>query len=226
MKKKKLPGWIQNVHLAGLLQSVPGVLLSYWLFQGMLYMGSRERIFKVLVDILLTVLFWSFGVSLLMAIILAHTVNMFINGHFFAMLSHIGVGAIEPADFIGYVERLHGRIQRQRFLLGAAAYGSLSKNLFRATSDIDLRVFPGKGSLSWPKAVFWVFRERFRALINSFPLDVYSFDFDSIDAKMKADEPPIIFFDPQGNIAGKYRNHVQFGDFLHDFKATHLHEPC
>jgi hypothetical protein len=223
MKKKKLPGWIQSVHLAGLLQSVPGVLLSYWLFQGMLYMDSRERIFKIVVDILLMVLFWSFGVPLLMAIILAHTVNMLINGHCFAMLSHMGVGATEPAEFIGYVERLHGRIQRQRFLFGAAVYGSLSKNIFRATSDIDIRVFPGKGFLCWLKAVFWVFTERFRALINSFPLDLYAFDFDIIDAKMKADEPPIIFFDPQGDIAGKYCNHVQFGDFLHYFKAKHLH---
>jgi hypothetical protein len=225
MKKKKLPGWIQNVHLAGLLQSVPGVLLSYWLFQGMLYMDSRERLFKILVDILLTVLFWFFGVPFLMAIILAHTVNMLINGHFFAMLSHMGVGATEPAEFIGYVDRLHGRIQRQRFLLGAAAYGSLARNIFRATSDIDLRVFPGKESLSWLKAVFWVSTERFRALIHSFPLDLYAFDLDSIDAKMKADEPPIIFCDPQGDIARKYRSHVQFGDFLHDFKAEHLQEP-
>jgi hypothetical protein len=223
-KKKTLPSWVENVYVARFLQSKAGVLLSYWLCQGMLYMDIRETVFKIGLDILLTTLFWSWGAPFLLAVILAHTVNMLVNGHFFAMRSHMGLGKIEPVAFIAYIEKLHSRIRRQPFLLGAAAYGSLSRNLFKPTSDLDIRVFPRKGFLSWPKAVLWVFIERFRALINYFPLDMYAFDFDSIDAKMKADEPPIIFLDPEGHIARKYDNHVKFGEFSVNFKAKHLRE--
>lgn len=225
MKKKKLPNWISNIHLARFIQSKAGILLSYWLFQGMLYMDIGEIIFKVSVDVLLAVLFWSLGMPLLIALILAHTVNMFINGHFLAMRRHLGLGKTDPTKFIGYVEKLRDRLQQKRFLLGAAAYGSLAKNHFKPTSDIDIRVFPQKGWSNWLQAVFWVFSERFRALINLFPLDVYAFDLDIIDAKMKADEPPIIFFDPRGHIARKYHHYLHFADFLHNFKAEYLHQP-
>jgi hypothetical protein len=223
MKIKKLPKSIQNNIIASLLQSKTGIILSYWMFQGILYMDNREIIFKITIDILLLMIFYYAGIPFILAIFFAHTVNMFINGHVIAMRRHMGLGKTSPDNFIGNIEKLHERLQRQRFLLGAAAYGSLSKNLFKATSDIDIRVFPRQGRLNWLKAVFWVFTQRFRALINIFPLDIYAFDLDNIDAKMKADEPPIIFYDPQGELAGKYRHHIQFGDFLHDFKAKYLH---
>lgn len=222
MKKKALPGWVQNPLLAGLIQSRAGIILSYWLFQGMLYMDNRERAMKIALDIMMVVMLCILGVSLPVSLFLAHTLNMFINGHFFAMRRHMGIGKNDPKEFIDYIEALHNRIQQKRFLLGAAAYGSLSRNVFRVTSDIDIRVFPEKGAINWLKTVLWIFAERFRALMLLFPLDIYAFELEVIDTRMRTDEPPIIFLDEKKKIIGKYPDNVPFKQFAHDFRLTYL----
>ncbi len=222
MKKKALPGWAENTPVAGLIQSRAGIILSYWLFQGMLYMDNRERAMKISLDIMMVVPLYLIGVSLPVALVLVHTVNMFINGHFFAMRRHMGIGKNDPKEFIRYIEMLQDRIQGKRFLLGAAAYGSLSRNIYKATSDIDIRIFPEKGAINWLKTVLWLSWERFRALMFVFPIDIYAFDLEVIDSRMRTDEPPIVFLDEHGKIVGKYPDNVPFNQFALNFRNKYL----
>lgn len=185
-------------------------------------MDNRERLFKISLDVISTVLLLFLNINIWCAILLAHTINLFINGHYYVLKKNIGKGRTDPAFFIGYINKIYGRIQKVTFFVGAAAYGSLSRNEFKDTSDFDVRIFPNNDSFSWLKTVIWVALERFRALLNSFPLDIYAFDLDVIDSKMRSDEPPILLSDPKGEIARKYLNHVQFSEFLLAFNAKHL----
>ena len=221
MNKKNIPKWIHHPLLIKILKSDIGIILSYWIFQGMLYMDKREVLSKILFDVIGTFIFISIGLPLIVSFILIHTINMFINGHYYAMKSHMNRGSIKPDVFIGYIEKIFDRIRKTNFLAGAAAYGSLSRNVFRPTSDIDLRVFPKKGVFNWLKAVVWVFSERARAFVHSFPLDIYAFDLDRIDSKMCSDEPPIIFKDTDDRLKRKYKEYVLFDMFFEEFKRKY-----
>lgn len=221
MTKETIPAWIQNPLIIKLIKSDIGIILSYWLFQGLLYMDIREKIFKIALDVFLVILFYLIGVDLFLSIFFAHTANMLLNGHYHAMRCHMNKRNIEPKKFINYIEGIHNRLQKAKCLMGAAAYGSLSRNVFRSTSDFDLRVFPEKSLINWIKAVFWVFTERVRAFIGSFPLDLYAFDLGVIDSKMRADEPPIIFLDSKNKLIEKYHYHVLFKDFAMAFREKY-----
>ena len=58
MKEKKLPSFVRNRAVYEFFQSKPGRLLTNWVLQGMLYMNRVEIIFKLLLDIVLTVIIW------------------------------------------------------------------------------------------------------------------------------------------------------------------------
>ncbi len=222
MNKKSIPSWIQNPLLIKILKTNIGVVFSYWLFQGILYMDIREKTFKLFLDLLLTLLFYKIGLNLLFSFIIAHTINMFFNGHFYVLKHNLGKLNNEPSSFIQYIEKFSERINSQKYLLGAASYGSLSRNEFKTTSDFDLRVFPKKSVVSWVKALFWIMSERALSFIHKFPMDIYAFDLSKIDEKMRSDEPPIIFYDPQNELKKKYSNYVLLEDFLLAYKEKYV----
>jgi hypothetical protein len=222
IKKKAIPAWLQSPLLIRMVRSEIGVILSYWTFQGMLYMDARETSFKIFLSFVISSFLFFFGTPLVVAIILAHTLNMVLNGHYHAMKSHMGRGQISPDTFINETEKIRRRIAIANFISGAAAYGSLARNQFRATSDIDIRIFPKRGTLGWIKALLWIFKERAGAFLNGFPLDIYAFDFDVIDKKMRADEPPIIFSDRDGRLLEKYPDHIYFKDFAEKFRKRYV----
>ncbi len=222
MIKKPIPYFLRGTWVERLVYSEAAVYFSYWVFQGFLYMDNRERVFKIMIDIALFGVFYKTGMSWLLAVVLAHTCNMFINGHVVAMRRHMGHGVNNPKKFIAYADGLYERIKNQRYIVGAAAYGSLSRNNFKPTSDMDIRVFPYPGSVNWILLLMWLLSERIRAIIYGFPLDLYAFDFDIIDKKMRTDEPPIVFSDPKLFIENKYGEIVNYPDFSAVFKATYV----
>ncbi|GAM10719.1 hypothetical protein OR1_03012 [Geobacter sp. OR-1] len=222
MAQKEVHPILQRLHLDRLAKSYFGIIASYWLFQGMLYMDRREAAFKIFLDSILVGLLVVLHVNIVVSILIAHSINMFINGHLYVLRKNIGKCHSNPKDFIAYVEKMYLRIQGIKFLTGAAAYGSLSRNEFKSSSDYDLRVFPANNATSWLKAVVWVFIERFRALLHGFPLDIYAFNLEVHDRKIRSDEPPIVIFDPLGIIARKYSASVSFADFAARFKATYI----
>jgi predicted nucleotidyltransferase len=223
MKKKKLPKWVSNQLLGRIIQSKPGTYISYWIFQGMLYMDYREVVSKLLIDIILSFfIYYISKVPLSISFLIAHTFNMFFNGHYFAMRRHMGLGKTNPKYFINYTEKLQERVKNNPHILAAAAYGSLSNNVFRPTSDIDIRFIPYNNTSSFFRVCFFAFFERARALLMKFPLDLYVFDIAKIDKKMNPKEPPIIFHDPKNMLRRKYDKILQADDFIVKFKSTYI----
>ncbi|TCK19476.1 hypothetical protein DFR30_2787 [Thiogranum longum] len=230
MKRKKLPDFVSNPLLVRLFQSKPGRVLSNWVLQGMLYMNPIEIIYKLLLDLVLTVLFIFIffqdpGIGdVIVALLLAHTTNWIINCQPVALLMHIDIGKNDPHRFIQYIEGLERRIQGRPYLAAAASYGSLSKGCYRETSDIDIRFVLKDNILQRFQAAHYCFLERFRALIHWFPLDLYAFSLEETLRKMNADEVPVIFVDPEGIIERNYARTVPFGEFRKTFRANILGE--
>jgi hypothetical protein len=212
-----------NHYLRAMLQSRPAVYLSYWFFQGMLYMDLRECLVKCSIDMLLMLVFrYILGVPFYLGFLIAHTLNMLFNGHYYALRRHMGLGENDAEQFIGHIERLKKRIETKSTLLAAAAFGSLSGNLYRPTSDIDIRFVPKNSLMAFFCVCLFALSERVRAFITGFPLDLYVFDLDDLGSKMNPKEPPIVFHDPKGLLASRYGTTVQASEFITRFKATHV----
>jgi len=222
MKKKSLPAWIKKPYLVKFLQSPIAIVLSAWFFQGMLYMNRYELLHKLLLDAVLTICIdflipFAGLCSWLLAWLMAHTVNAIFNFQPIAVMRHMGVGETDPKHFIDYVSKLHERINGKAFLQGAASYGSLSRGMFKKTTDLDIRFLMVPGILNGVRASNFAFVERVRALLHRFPLDLYAFTLPELLSKMRRDEIPVVFYDPDGLIQKNYKEVLPFEVFRKSF---------
>jgi len=230
MKEKKLPSFVRDPLVYGFFQSKPGRLLSNWALQGMLYMNPVEIVYKLFLDVVITVPVWMLlpindePWRVLSAWIIAHTINWIINCQPIALLWHLDWGRNDARHFIEYIEELERRIQGRSYLAAAASFGSLSRGKYKDTSDIDIRVVLQPGWLQRLRAANYCFIERVRAAINHFPLDLYAFDLDEMKNKMNKDEVPVIFVDPEGLLRETYAETVPFKDFRQRFRREILGE--
>lgn len=230
MKQKKLPDFINYPLVGSFFQSKTGRIFSNWVFQGMLYMNPIEVLYKIGLDILLTVGFWfvlirNFSLTgWVIAWFLAHTVNWIINGQPIAMRRHLDWGENDPHQFIRYIEGLEKRIKRRPYISAAAAFGSLSKGEYRETSDIDIRFVMGDRIINRFRTANYCFWERLRAALCLFPLDLYAFELEEMKRKMDQNEVPTIFTDPHGLLERTYRETVPFLLFRKRFRKKILGE--
>jgi len=178
---------------------VPLLTFSSWIFQGILYMDTTERVFKILFDV--SLFFPAYFVfrlhsnalaSVFMAFILAHTLNWIFNGQIFVLLKNLRLTKTEAERFTEYLDDLKKRISRERSILATAAFGSLSRSELKETSDLDIRIIRKKGLINGFRACSFVLVERSRAFFNKFPLDIYVSD--TIDHLSKLDENPTVIY--------------------------------
>lgn len=182
---------------------MPILTFSSWLFQGVLYMDTTERIFKILLDILFFIpLYLVFRVyfysssSTLMAVMLSHTLNWIFNGQIFVLLGNLRLIKIEPERFSEYLDNLRKRISKEKSVLAAAAFGSLSRGELTETSDLDIRIIRNKGFINGLRACFFVLIERSRTFFSKFPLDIYVLDNVNMIPRHIRNEEPIVIYDP------------------------------
>lgn len=183
----------------------PIVIIKYWIIQGMLFMNNVERFHRLLLEtILFIVLIYFLGVeknNLIYAFVLSHTASFFLNGHLFAMLAHdlFWIQLYQDkSKFIDYVNKMKKRIYKKdpQYIENILFYGSLSRGIFRKTSDLDIRFIAKKGIVNQFKTAHFVFLERLYALFSGFPLDAYMFCSDK-EAMIKMDvenETPVCLY--------------------------------
>lgn len=165
----------------------PVVIVKYWLHQSNTYMNWIELLHRWTVELIVFLpLFWWFSIdntattAALLAFLISHTFSAIINGHLFAMLAHDLFWLSlykDRASFYWYIEEMRARIQRKKpdYLAGGVFFGSLSRGVFRETSDLDIRFIPEDGFINGIKCAHLVFIERFHALFAGFPIDAYMF---------------------------------------------------
>lgn len=182
---------------------IPVLSFSSWLFQGILYMDTTERNFKIILDIIIFLPlffiinnYFNLSVSLIVAIIVAHTINWIFNGQVFVLLKNLRLIKTSTNSFIRYLDNIKSEVEKESSITAAAAYGSLSREKLKETSDLDIRVIRKPGIVNGIKACIFVLKERTKSFFNGFPLDIYVLDDVLMINKHIKDEKPIIIYDP------------------------------
>lgn len=110
-------------------------------------MDNTERLFKLSLDVILTAgiafilktwLPWQ--IALLTGFMIAHTLNFLFNGHLWGVLKHYGRVHTAREAFDGYVQGLSRRARQERSILHLYAYGSLARQEWSPSSDLDARL--------------------------------------------------------------------------------------
>jgi predicted nucleotidyltransferase len=194
MPVNKYPDLSNNKILKKLLEYPLFGILVYWALQGLLYMDWTERLFKLCLDAILTIVFAiSIGDKVIfpwnwtLAVVIAHTLNFIFNAHLWAFLKHYGLMSNPREKYYKYSEKLFKRISSQRFIIYAAVYGSWARGDWSPSSDLDVRIVHA-GLVSGLEACVFVLIERTKALFNHFPLDIYILDGFSRVARMQRTE--------------------------------------
>jgi hypothetical protein len=160
-----------------------GALALHWLFQGLLYMDPTERWFKLGLDFFLTLviggmlgLWLSLPLALGIGMLIAHTLNFLLNGQVYGVLKTFGGVRRTWAEFDWELKRMQNRVGQEPCILYAAAYGSLARDEWSETSDLDVRLVRAPGLRSAWRVCWFAARERARAFFKRFPLDVFVLD--------------------------------------------------
>lgn len=224
---------IDNKLLLKLRRTIPGIILSGWIFQGFLYMNIYEKIYKIFLETFIIGICYSLFSSLpaydggilpqlIWSMLVGHTIIWFINGQAMTMLIHMNLIPNSPGRFISYTDSLVNNIRRKKFILGAAAFGGLTRCEYRSSSDLDVRLVMKKGVLNGLLASHFCFIERVKALFCAFPLDLFAFDMEEAQRKMDAAENPIVFSDDSGLIKSLYDNFLNYEEFRKQFSKKYI----
>jgi len=194
-----------------LLRSKWSALIIHWTFQGLLNMDRTERTFKIITDLILTVLLWAAlrllmaeYIALIIAVLTAHTVNLILNGQIPIMLLHYNVHKYSHNDVIDYIDSMRFRLAASNEILAAGIWGGISRGEVEDYPDVDLRVFRKKGFINGIKACYTMMKERTRALLNCFPLDAFLSDSWRHIERLRQDEVPVLLYDPACFIKERY----------------------
>jgi len=197
---QKVYAKVRNPWLQAVVRHQSGALLTHWLFQGLLYMDPTERWFKLGLDLVLALIMGAvlaLWLPVLPALVLggliAHTLNFLFNGQVYGVLKHFGSVRHTWEQFDGEVQRLRRRIAEEPSIVYAAAYGSLAREEWSPTSDLDLRLVRAPGVRSAWRVCWFAVEERTRAFWHRFPLDLFVLDtFASLNRMAENDRPVVL----------------------------------
>lgn len=159
-----------------------GIIIGInWTFQSILYMGWWERAFKILLEliffvfafILVFIFINNTFLNVFFALIIAHTLNWILNGHVFGLLKNFNMIITTQSEIEDFIKSFTKRCASNHSISSAAIFGSFSEENFDETSDLDIRIVKKEGAVNSFKACFYVFKERFKAFFNKFPIDIY-----------------------------------------------------
>lgn len=189
------------------------IILTNWLFQGLLYADKTERIFKLSFDFILTSILYCFifysvnYVNLLISFLISHTFNWIFNGQLFALAKNFNIVHNDPQRIIDYAYELKRRASKEESVNCVILYGSLVREEIKSTSDLDIRIIRKRGIFNGFKACIFGLKERSRALFHRFPLDLYIIDNAKHLLKMRHDEKPVILLNKRldSSFPSKYK---------------------
>ena len=184
---------------------------THWLFQGILYADKTEKTFRILIDIVLTIIFFlvfinfiNYQISIVLSWFISHTLNAIINGQIFVVIRNYKTKR-NKQDFTDYAKLLKKRILEEKSINAAAIYGSYCRGEVSESSDLDVRIIRKHGFINGLRSCFFGLTERTRALLKKFPIDLYILDGTKhLTSKIREDEKPIVLYDSEGILKKLY----------------------
>jgi hypothetical protein len=183
MKPRKVYMKFKSKFMQRLVSQMPVTVAMHWTMQGMLYADPTERRFKLFLDALLTATgglilsrWWPKQIAWPVAFLLAHTLNFLSNAQLCALSTNYMLIERTRAEFEDYVKQLTRRVEQEPAIRYMAICGSREGQTWKPGSDLDARLIRHPGFINGVRAAWFLLRERSRALIHWFPLDMYLFD--------------------------------------------------
>ncbi|MGI6078833.1 MAG: hypothetical protein ACOYCB_11885 [Fastidiosipilaceae bacterium] len=174
-------------------------------------MDKTEKAFKIFTDVCLIFSIYylvnyscPWTISILVAVFLGHTINWIINGQIFVVFKNLKLIKNDHDTFREYIDEIQSRIKGEPSIQSAAAFGSLSRESLKETSDLDVRIIRKPGVLNGIRACVFVLLERSRGLYSGFPIDIFVLDsLDSLE-NLNDDEIPVILCDSDNTLMNFY----------------------
>ena len=185
-----------------------GALAVHWLFQGILIMESTERIFKLALDFVLSIVFglilsiWMSAIAaIILAVLFAHTLNFLFNGQIYGVLKTFGGIRHTRQAYSNEIRWLTAMIEKESSIEYGAAYGTLAREEWSPTSDLDVRIVRKTGLLNGIRACWFALIARSNALVHRFPLDLYVVDSYAALEIMMEKKSPVVLIDKRRAVA-------------------------
>lgn len=205
-----------------------------WFLQGILSIPNTEKIIKIIIDLVLILIFAailqnfiSINMSIIVAFIIAHSINWILATNIWSprikKINNIIRDDIRHnSNLMTFLTSLRRGLQEQDNIHSAAIYGSASTGKFHKESDIDIKLFRRSGFINLIRSYMFLFSIRAKANIYRFPLDIYVID-DVNKYKIKKNEIPIIFHDPNQILVRHYDKFNYFNDkFGQEFDKEYI----
>lgn len=208
-------------------QNKISLIIINWLFQGMRSMGKADLIGKVLLDLILSMIFY-IAISYLfksrsifqivIAFSLAHTLNWLLNSHFWDVGRFIGITRTNTEKFFPYIKKVKERTAGRDSISSIIVIGGIARNAgFRETSDVDMIFIRKRGLYNAVKAALLTIRERIIAFFLRFPLHLELYE-NIRSVKHREDEVPILLKDIDEAIKLYYSCHGKQIMYLDDIE--------
>lgn len=167
---------------------------SYLVFQGMRYMTSGERTFKIALTIFFTTLLVLAGLHPLIALLFGHGLNFMSNGQIPVLMryvvSDVGLTGVKVKMAL---DKFSGTAQKFG-VTEILVFGSFSRHSMKSSSDLDLRFYHRPDFFSAFVVYLYATYIRIWANVNFIPIDVYCFSNPAFLNRMRADENPALLF--------------------------------
>ncbi|QIO24110.1 nucleotidyltransferase domain-containing protein [Haloarcula sp. JP-L23] len=173
-------------------------------------MDDTERIFKLGVTVGLgallrrTLPFSNYAT--IKAVSISHLLNFVFNGHLWVFFRHhVRSERINNSydDFVAWMNRLEHLGKTSDSIAAVAVYGSYSREQLGEESDLDIRVIRYPGTVNAIASSALVCRERARASLSVFPLDIYLLDSPESLQRLRDDEVPEVLVDKENWIGNE-----------------------
>ena len=209
--KSKPQGKLEGTIVGNILKTRVAVIAANWVFQGMRYMNLYEIGLKMLLNVVIASLFIflmlertsAFSV-IIISIVISHTINWIINGHFFVLMRYVAPIPKTELEFESFIGKLKKAALEWKSIDSVAIYGSYCRGNLHEFSDLDVRVITHPGYFNAAKGALFCFLQRAIAFVSIFPLDIYCIDKTSSLNRMRNDEMPFILFDHSGRTSDLY----------------------
>lgn len=178
------------------------LIISNWIFQGIINADRTEKIYKLLFTIILSVILFAFLDKIILShfytislsFLIAHTINWLVNGNISTIIIHrLFIGTVSRKKIFCYLKDLQERLQKTSSIEFTAVFGSISRGELKNSSDIDITFVRKDGFINSIKAIIFIIKEKFHTNINKIPIEPFLADsINYMKKRYRDDEVPVV----------------------------------